>query len=324
MQPQISVLIPVYNAEQYLFRCLKSLSAQIYTDFEILCIDDGSKDNSFKILTEYAKKEPRLRILQQKNSGVSAARNHLMIQARGTYIAFVDADDWVEKNYLQTLYETAQRTGADITRCFFKQFNQQQMRFEKPDCSHIFYKPIKDTPPGRLVAGHYDSVVWGKLYLRSWVEQEKLRFALRVSAAEDLSFSSLAFVLAGKVATVSEALYCYCKGIQNSITYDSERSNCGILENRIFLSDELSNRGYYIPPLVDRQLRFLIWDICRLRKLSANKQKEHDLLLGKGLAYLRRDKEFCSFYGRWRVNLFLWICGQPGSKWFYFWAKVFR
>ena len=105
------------------------------------------------------------------------------------------------------------------------------------------------------------------------------------------------------------------EGVENKLSNHQAR----FIEN-----DELSNRGYYIPPLVDRQLRFLIWDICRLRKLSANKQKEHDLLLGKGLAYLRRDKEFCSFYGRWRVSLFLWICGQPGSKWFYFWAKVFR
>ena len=108
MKVQISVLIPVYNAEIYITRCLKSLSEQTFTDFEIICINDGSKDNSLSILQNYAKQEPRLRVFTQENAGVAATRNRLLETAQGKYIAFVDADDWVEKSYLEKLYQAAE------------------------------------------------------------------------------------------------------------------------------------------------------------------------------------------------------------------------
>ena len=111
MNAKVSVIIPVYNAEQYLKRCLDSVLAQTYQDFEIICIDDGSTDNSGAICDEYAKKDSRIRILRKENGGVSSARNAGLNIAEGEYITFIDSDDYVDTDYMQTLYENLE--GAD-------------------------------------------------------------------------------------------------------------------------------------------------------------------------------------------------------------------
>ena len=96
----ISIIVPVYNVEKYLRRCLDSILAQTFTDFECICIDDGSSDGSGKILDEYAEKDFRFVVIHKDNGGVSSARNAGLDVARGEWLAFVDSDDWVEKNFL--------------------------------------------------------------------------------------------------------------------------------------------------------------------------------------------------------------------------------
>lgn len=97
--PKISVIVPVYNVEKYLSRCIDSILAQTFTDFELLLIDDGSKDKSGNICDEYAKKDSRIRVFHKENGGVSSARNLGLDNAEGEWILFVDADDWIEQDY---------------------------------------------------------------------------------------------------------------------------------------------------------------------------------------------------------------------------------
>ena len=112
MNAKVSVIIPVYNAEQYLRKCLDSVLAQTYQDFEIICIDDGSTDNSGAICDEYAKKDSRIRVLHKENGGVSSARNAGLNIAEGGYITFIDSDDYVDTDYIQTLYENLEDADA--------------------------------------------------------------------------------------------------------------------------------------------------------------------------------------------------------------------
>ena len=100
---KISVIVPVYNVEQYLPQCLDSIINQTYKNLEIICVDDGSPDNSGKILDEYAKKDKRIKVIHQENQGVSVARNTGLDNATGKYIGFVDPDDWIEADYYETL-----------------------------------------------------------------------------------------------------------------------------------------------------------------------------------------------------------------------------
>ena len=112
--PEISVIVPVYKVEEYLPQCIDSILAQTFTNFELLLVDDGSPDRCGEICEEYAGKDTRIRVFHQQNSGVSAARNIGLQHAKGTYIVFVDSDDWVSTDYLLHLYKSLPDTGIGL------------------------------------------------------------------------------------------------------------------------------------------------------------------------------------------------------------------
>ena len=112
--PDVSIIIPTYNVEKYIEQCLKSLFAQKYKNFEIICVDDGSTDKSSEILEEYEQKDKRFTVISQPNKGVSAARNRGMQQAKGKYIMFVDSDDWLAHNACEQAYKAATGNDCDI------------------------------------------------------------------------------------------------------------------------------------------------------------------------------------------------------------------
>ena len=112
--PEISVIIPVYNAERYLRDSLNSLLQQTFEDWEAICVNDGSADSSAQILQEYAAKDNRFIIISEPNSGQSVARNKALELAKGKYVAFLDADDLLKENFLESLYNAAEATGADL------------------------------------------------------------------------------------------------------------------------------------------------------------------------------------------------------------------
>ena len=113
----ISVIIPIYNTEQYLKECLDSVCSQSYKDIEIICINDGSTDNSEEITRSYAQQDKRIKLISQKNQGLSITRNNGVSQAQGEYLFFLDSDDTIEQNAIETLYNRAERTQADIVIC---------------------------------------------------------------------------------------------------------------------------------------------------------------------------------------------------------------
>ena len=117
MSPKISIIVAVYKAEAYLHRCVDSLLAQTFRDFEILLIDDGSPDNSGKICDDYAKQDARIRVFHKENGGVSSARQCGMEHVRGEYVIHADPDDWVEPNMLEELYAKAEESDADMVIC---------------------------------------------------------------------------------------------------------------------------------------------------------------------------------------------------------------
>ena len=112
--PKVSIIIPVYNAEKAVCRCVDSVLDQEYTDFELLLMDDGSKDGSPAILDEYAEKDERVRVVHKENSGVSATRNMALGMARGDWIQFLDADDWITKDATKLFVRTAEENDADM------------------------------------------------------------------------------------------------------------------------------------------------------------------------------------------------------------------
>ena len=127
--PKVSVIVPVYNVEKYLSDCLDSLIKQTLKDIEIICVDDGSTDNSHKILLEYARKDDRILVLQQENSKQGTARNKGLEIAKGEYIGFVDSDDWVDEDFYEKLYIAAIEKDSDIATSSILKHKKQRKRY---------------------------------------------------------------------------------------------------------------------------------------------------------------------------------------------------
>ncbi len=163
----LSVIVPVYNVEKFLTKCLDSLISQTYKDLEIILIDDGSTDNSGKICDEYAKRDNRVKVIHQKNKGVSVARNVGLDLATGSYITFVDSDDWCEKDYFKQIFEEANKfeNVEIIITNFVKDFGNNKLKLIHPNgVIKIFdkYNALKNMIRGNLygweiVATFYES-----------------------------------------------------------------------------------------------------------------------------------------------------------------------
>ena len=116
MNPEISIIVPVYNVEKYLKRCIDSILNQSFTDFELILVDDGSTDNSGKIIDEYALKDKRIKVIHKENGGQGSARNRGLDIAKGNYIGFVDSDDWIHKDMYKCMYQIINEDNTDIVQ----------------------------------------------------------------------------------------------------------------------------------------------------------------------------------------------------------------
>ena len=175
----ISVIVPVYKAEKYLHRCVDSILAQTYTDFELLLIDDGSPDNSGAICDEYAAKDSRVRVFHKKNGGVSSARNLGLDNARGEWISFVDSDDWLDVSCLGKL---TQKMDADLIRCSIEStdgtlWTAEDYKYEIKE----FVKNYEEDPLTRTPCG--------ALYKNQIVRENNIYFDSCVRFGEDMMFN---------------------------------------------------------------------------------------------------------------------------------------
>ncbi len=203
--PAISVVIPVYNADKYLARCLDSLLAQTMTDWQAICVNDGSRDNSLEILREYAARDKRIQIIDKKNAGVSAARNDGMAVATGEFIHFMDADDFIDAQYYEHMFVTANDADVDIACSGFV----TDTRFAR---DIVYRRQTKLTNLRDMVRDTYmltDSYVWRYLFRREFLEKNKLKFDTSLSSQEDAVFVMMAFERAGALVIVPYVSYHY-------------------------------------------------------------------------------------------------------------------
>jgi glycosyltransferase involved in cell wall biosynthesis len=135
--PKLTIIIPVYNTEIYLRKCLDSVINQTLTDTEIICINDGSTDNSLSILKEYAALDHRIRIIDKKNGGQGVARNIAIRQAAGEYLGFIDSDDWADLHMFEELYKSAKKYSADVTLCELELYNPKNGVIYQPSWTKI-------------------------------------------------------------------------------------------------------------------------------------------------------------------------------------------
>ncbi|MBR3627774.1 MAG: glycosyltransferase family 2 protein [Elusimicrobia bacterium] len=185
----VSVIIPVYNVEQYLKKCLDSIINQTLKSIEILCINDCSTDSSFEILKEYAGKDNRIKILDLKqNKGVSHARNLGLELAKGKYIYLIDSDDWLDDNYLETMVQKIEEVNSNIliNANFVNEYTDKQKKlYSKFD----FLKNDFEIVNSKITQRFFPPVIWTRLYKRDYIEQYKFRFPQVKCGAEDIYFA---------------------------------------------------------------------------------------------------------------------------------------
>jgi glycosyltransferase involved in cell wall biosynthesis len=212
--PKISVIIPVYNTEKYLSQCLDSVLTQTFQDFEVICVNDGSPDNSATILEEYAKKDKRIRNSTQNNQGLSMARNNGMEQARGEYICFLDSDDFYDKDFLSALYTKAVETSADIVMTNTRYVNENDSTPTNLATQMLdqFADRIKILPHGG---------VWDKIYKATLLKERHLRFPAGLYF-EDNIFTVQALFYAAKMVVIDGPCYNYVSN-DNGITHDTQK-----------------------------------------------------------------------------------------------------
>lgn len=205
--PSISVIVPVYKVENFLHRCVDSILAQTFQDFELILVDDGSPDRCGAICDGYAKQEARVHVIHQDNGGLSAARNAgidwAFSNSSSQWLAFVDSDDWVHPDYLRILYETAEYTQCKISACGF--FRTAGEPFPVEQDSSVSCMDADDYYCGKLHEG-VTAVAWNKLYHKSLFET--LRYPIG-KLHEDEFTTYRALYSAEKVGVTPRQLYAY-------------------------------------------------------------------------------------------------------------------
>lgn len=212
MQPTVSIIVPVYNAESTLRRCVDSILRQEYTDFELILSNDGSQDGSGAICDEYAAEDPRVHVLHQENRGVSAARNHALDHARGTYLQFLDSDDWITPDATKLLVRTAQERQCDlVVSDFYRVVGDRVSQKGDIDDDRVLSREEYAAYMMENPADFYYGVLWNKLYRRDIVEQYRLRMDESVQWCEDFLFN-LEYILHGeRFTTLRVPIYYYVK-----------------------------------------------------------------------------------------------------------------
>lgn len=197
-QSKISVIIPVYNASEHLAECLESLLKQTYADFEAICINDGSTDNSSEILNYYQNKDKRIRFFNQENQGTAKAREQGIKNALGEWIVYVDADDYVSKDYLQKLYACAEKEKADAVFCYYYEDVDGKLKKHKKKIKNIKISGLGKFP---YVTGAC------KIIKKDFFN--KVIFASNCSFGEDSSISLQIALQKPKISILPEYLYFY-------------------------------------------------------------------------------------------------------------------
>lgn len=219
--PLITVIIPVYNTEQYLKTCLESLLQQTFQNFEVILIDDGAQDKSAEICDEYISRFSRIKVIHQKNRGVSAARKIGLEMAYGKYMISVDADDWMEKDMLESLYLCAEQNDADITFCDYDKVfydHVETVENQISELDKISYLKAQ------MVGGMW-GCYWNKLIKISLYREHDIYPIIGVQMWDDYIFTNGCALYAKKIAYCRKVLYHYNQMNTGAITKSKSEKN---------------------------------------------------------------------------------------------------
>ena len=219
---KLSIIVPVYNVEKYLPKCLESLIKQTLKDIEIICVNDGSMDNSLAILKEFASKDSRIRIIDNQHQGVAKTRNTGIEQSTGEYIGFVDSDDYIDIDFFEKLYNSATKSNSDIAIASILKhknfFNIYNAKYTKEETAITIQDKIKLCEDKK----HFFFYAWNKIYHSGFIKENNIKFS-EGQIYEDVMFAIKALYYSNKIISVYGTKYHYIEH-ENSLTKSKDKT----------------------------------------------------------------------------------------------------
>lgn len=248
---KVSIIIPIYNVEKYVTKCIQSACDQTYYNIEIILVDDESKDNSGKIADSFSRKDGRIKVIHKKNGGVSSARNNGIDASTGDYICFIDGDDYVANDYVEYMLSIALKYNAEfvIAPQVMGTFNERQEK----SYSELIITPEEALE--KLLCYRIREGCYSKLFSRDFLGDD-LRFSNELVMGEGFTFNSIAIQKAEKIAIGTKKIYYYRRDNTTSAT---SKFNKEKFENGLYALEVIRNNIIYKTPKVMKAWEYAFW-----------------------------------------------------------------
>lgn len=215
MIPKVSVIVPVFNNEKYISKCIESILLQSYSNIEVVIVNDGSTDKSEQIIKEYREKDERILYLSQYNSGPSEARNNGIVNSTGDYLVFIDSDDKVDKYYIESLLNTMINSKVDLVCCGYKDYSKYGI-VNHTDFNMEGNIPLNDVLD--MICVGTGGVLWSKIFKKEIISKNNLRLNKNICMSEDLIFTLEYATHSRSFKSIKKYLYHYNRLNENSIS----------------------------------------------------------------------------------------------------------
>lgn len=269
MQKLISIIVPVYNAEKYLARCLDSIIAQTYDNLEIICINDGSVDSSYRILKNYAEKDSRIIVFNKNNTGYGSSVNIGIDMAKGEYVGIIESDDFANLEMVARLAKSAYKSGADIVKANFNTYRENDSKYEFTEilagCPYeTVFCPMEVPRIFNVTAS-----VWSAIYKRQFLNKYNIRFLSTPGASyQDVSFAFKVFQWAGSVYCIKDAVINYRKDNLDSSVNSPKKIYCVCDEFReiekSIMNDKENQQDKLFQIMESVKFKDYLWNFKRL------------------------------------------------------------
>ncbi|WP_343288427.1 glycosyltransferase family 2 protein [Turicibacter bilis] len=307
MKPKVSIIIPAYNIENYIERCLESLVNQSLKEIEIIVVNDGSTDGTCTRIEKFLSIDGRVKLVNQENKGAIEARKTGLSIAKGKYILFVDGDDWLELNALEILYDNATKNNSDIV--LYPAFRVDN------DGKNLFqvYEDCKEYSLQEVFLGKIVPSLWSKFIKLDYINSNNIQFPSNISFAEDLATTTSLFIHNPKVSLENKALYNYYERF-DSTTSEINSKVLDVDEAFIFIKQLLSSHGIYNK--YKDSFKYCIYDHMffmrcirndkvpeRYRKILYKKYKAYNIDM-KYNPYIKKHQAHYPFWLKVRVKIY--------------------
>ena len=306
---KVSVVIPVYNVEKYLRECLDSVVNQTLKDIEIICVNDGSTDNSLEILKEYAQKDSRIIVIDKVNEGAATARNIGIDRAQGEYLAILDSDDIYHTSMLEKMLSNSISTDSDITICRSQKLDNKTLEIiPTPYTIKAEYLPSKKVFCYKDVINHvFDFCIgwsWDKLYKTNFIKETGLKFQ-NLRSTNDAYFVFASLILTNKISCIDDVLISHRVNTNTQLSETREKDSTCFIKAIHFIKENLIERGLYEEveqSFINWVVNFSLWHISTLKNKKQQKELakivKEELILGLNMH--KKEKEFFYDYSKYK------------------------